>query len=191
MNYNHLRFIFISLCLVFVFSTSTALGAPPDENEAEHEKLRAMKVVFEEAVNKNQMNLLKPYLHKDFSVVTLTKREFNDFDTFYNKWQETREEMLKGGSYSVTLNPDRSQIFGDVAVAKGTSDNLMITGKGTEYRFVENWTAVCLKVDDNWKIVRIHSSIDPFNNPIIVTEFKKMMTKITVIAHLIAAEILI
>ena len=72
--------------------------AQENADEAEHEALRGLKAVFEEAVNKNQMELIRPYLDKDFSVVTFTDREFTDFDKFIAQWAKTREQILKGGT---------------------------------------------------------------------------------------------
>lgn len=152
----------------------------PEEDEADHEALRQLKAVFEDAVNNNQLDLLKPYLHDPFSIVTYTDRNFTDFDVFKTEWQKRRDSLLAGGSYTVELIPERSLLYGDIAITLGTSENVLVTGGGDVYRFPANWTAVCRKVDGAWKIVRTHSSMDPFGNPMILAGFRK-----TVIQYLI------
>ena len=145
--------------------------------EAEHEALRGMKAAFEEAVNNNQMAAFAPYLDEDFSVVTFTDREFTDFEAFKARWQQTRDEMLQGGAYSVELLPERSQIIGDIAITRGDSKNTMTTGSGEEFTFTAHWTAVCRKTDGKWKILRGHNSLDPFGNPMLRSGVKKLAIK--------------
>jgi ketosteroid isomerase-like protein len=176
-----------SICIAFL--CAVPVFAQDDAEEAEHEALRGLKAVFEEAVNKNELDLLKPYLDKDFSVVTFTDREFTDFEKFKVRWQQTRDEMLKGGTYSIKLLPVRSQIIGDIAITKGDSENVMVTGCGEEFKFTAHWTAVCRKSDGKWKIVRGHNSLDPFGNPMLKAGVKKIVIKIaagTAIAGLLA-----
>lgn len=165
--------LFLGLLVLITAFEPRLYAFGPEEDEADHEALRQLKAVFEEAVNKNQMDLLKPYLHDPFSVVTYTDRKFTDFDVFKTAWQKRRDSLLAGGSYTVELIPDRSLLYGDTAITMGTSVNVLVTGGGDEYRFPANWTAVCRKVDGAWKIVRTHSSMDPFGNPMILARFRK------------------
>ena len=178
--------------LLLVGLTATCLGgaatwaqtppstpAPPPAaaaDEAEHAALRRFKALFEQAVNENNLDLMKPHLHEPFSVVTYTDREFKDFEAFKARWQKTRDELLgSGGRYRLTLDPDRSDIFGDVAVAHGNSDNVMVTASGDEYRFSSHWTVVFRKVDGQWKIFRAHSSLSPFDNPMLRAGVRKLV----------------
>jgi ketosteroid isomerase-like protein len=156
--------------------TPAAPPAPAAADEAEHAALRQFKALFEKAVNENNMDLMKPHLHEPFSVVTYTDREFKDFEAFKARWQKTREELLgSSGRYSLTLDPDRSEIFGDIAVAHGNSDNVMVTPSGDEHRFASHWTVVFRKVDGQWKIVRAHNSLNPFDNPMLRTAVRKLV----------------
>jgi ketosteroid isomerase-like protein len=149
-----------------------------EDQEAEHAALREFKTLFEKAASENQLDLLKPMLHEPFSVVTYTDREFTDFEAFKSRWQQTRDEIVGNGSYKVTLKPDRSEIYGDLAIARGDSDNHLVTAAGNEYRFTSHWTAVFRKVDGQWKVVRVHSSLDPFGNPMVVGEVKRRMLQV-------------
>ena len=119
-------------------------------------------------------------MHDPFTIVTYTDRKFTDFEVFKTAWQGRRDELLTGGSYTVELIPDRSLLYGDIAITMGTSVNVLVTGGGAEYRFPANWTAVCRKVDGTWKIVRAHSSMDPFGNPMILAQFRKTVIRFVI-----------
>ena len=168
--------------LLLLTVVSAALAAPvlgqQEDDEAEHDALRELKAVFEQAVNETQLDLLKPHLDERFSVVTYTDSSFTDFQVFKTRWQESRERLLAGGSYHVELLPERSLLLGDVALALGNSDNVLTTGGGAEYHYGSNWTAVLRKVDGQWKILRVHSSLDPFGNPMIRDGFVQAATKL-------------
>ena len=173
----------ILMCLICVMPLSVVtMFAQENADEAEHETLRGLKAVFEEAVNKNQMELIRPHLDKEFSVVTFTDREFTEFDKFTAQWAKTREQILKGGTYSIKLLPVRSQILGDIAITKGDSENVIVTGDGTEFKFTAHWTAVCRKTDGKWKILRGHNSLDPFGNPMLKSGVKGIVVKGVIIA---------
>jgi len=168
------------VCAVVVTMLSVAHGqeatAQPADDEADHAALREYKALFEQAAAENKLDLLKPILHEPFSVVTYTDREFTDFEAFKTRWQQTRDEIVGNGSYKVTLLPVRSEIYGDMAIARGDSKNELITAAGNKYNFTSHWTAVFRKQDGQWKVVRVHSSLDPFGNPMVVGQVKKWMT---------------
>jgi ketosteroid isomerase-like protein len=154
-----------------------------DEREPDREALRELKALFEKAAAENQLDPLKEHLHEPFSVVTYTDREFTDFEAFKARWNKTRAEVVgEGGSYKVTLKPEPTEFFGDIAVARGDSDNELVTASGTKYEFTSHWTIVLRKVDGNWKIVRVHSSIDPFGNPMVVGEVSKKLMQVGIAA---------
>jgi ketosteroid isomerase-like protein len=165
---------------VFLIACVPAMAQeqPEDPHEADHDALRAYKALFEKAAAENQLELLRPILHEPFSVVTYTDREFTDFETFKTRWQQTRDEIVGDGSYKVTLLPVRSEIYGDMAIARGDSENVLVTAAGNEYHFTSHWTAVFRKLDGEWKVVRVHSSLDPFGNPMVVGEVKRRMLQV-------------
>lgn len=160
------------------FCACAPVLAQEDQQEADHAALREFKTLFETAASENQLDLLKPMLHEPFSVVTYTDREFTDFEAFKTRWKQTRDEIVGNGSYKVTLLPERSEIYGDLAIARGDSENVLVTAAGNEYRFTSHWTAVFRKVDGQWKVVRVHSSLDPFGNPMVVGEVTRKMLQV-------------
>jgi len=180
------KYVQTSILAVFFLSfCSFAMAEDEIANEADHEQLRKLKGIFEKAINENNLELLRPHMHETFSFVTLTRKEFKDFDSFKTQWEATRKKMLNGGTYTVKLDPDRSEIYENIAITKGRSNNVMVTGDGDRYEFTENWTAICRKINGKWKIVRAHSSIDPFFNPMVKAQFKKMSIKVGLMALLV------
>ena len=175
----HFKLVTCILCTVLLSSVATL--AQDDSDEAEHEALRGLKAAFEHAVNMNDMDTIAPFLDDGFSVVTFTDREFTDFETFKSRWQQTREEMLQGGTYSIKLLPVRSTIMGDIAITRGDSENIMVTGKGEVFKFTSHWTAVCKKTDGQWKILRGHNSLDPFGNPMLKSGVKDIAIKLSIL----------
>ena len=167
---------------LLVGSSFLAVSSPAQEpaaDEAEHEGLRRLKTVFEEAADTNNMELLRPFVADGFSVVTFTDSSFDDFDTFKARWEASRKTMLGGGSYTVELVPDRSLLLGNgLALAKGNSRNLIVTGDGEEFRYSAHWTALCRKEGETWKILRVHCSLDPFGNPMVTAGFRKLAIKV-------------
>jgi ketosteroid isomerase-like protein len=163
------------ICGSLVAQVFISLATAQEADEADHQALRELKAVFEKAASENQLDLLRPHLNEQFSAVTYTDREFVDFEAFKERWQRTRDEIVGNGSYKVTLLPERSELYGDVAIARGDSENILVNDAGKEFRFTSHWTAVCRKVNGQWKIVRAHSSLDPFGNPMLVDGVRKRM----------------
>lgn len=157
-----------------------------EENKSDHDALRHLRVVFQDAVAQNDMERLRPYLATNFSIVTFTDREFTRFDAFKAQWQKTRDAMLgKKGSYSVDLDPEYSVLLGDVALCRGNSHNVLTDDKGREFKFDAHWSVVCQKQDGQWKIVRGHNSLNPFHNPMLRHGVKTAVIKTAVAAFLI------
>lgn len=155
-------------------ATGPLLAQEEDEadHQADHQALREIRAAVEEAINNNQLDLFRPHLAESFSIVTYTDREFSDFEAFKTRWQKTREELLEGGTYTTQMNPERSLILGDIAIARGNSHNVLTTGGGERFEFPSRWTAVLQKQDGGWKVLRAHSSLSPFANPMIVSAVK-------------------
>ena len=173
MRFSPFTMVLTAGVLVAQAFTSTLIAQ--DGDEADHQALRELKAVFEKGASQNRLDLLNPYVSEKFSAVTYTDREFTDFEAFKERWQKTREEIVGNGSYKVTLLPERSELYGDLAIARGDSENILINEAGKEFRFTSHWTAVCRKVDGQWKIFRAHSSLDPFGNPMLVNGVRQRM----------------
>lgn len=145
------------------------LGAsgPQAQDEKEHEALRAMKAVYEKAVNEGKLELLEPLLDADFTGVMLTGEEVAGFAGLKAYWEKLWKMIGQGGKYTTTLDPERSWIQGDVAVARGTAQEHVVAASGNEYRFTPHWTAVLVRREGKWKVLRVQGTMDPVGNPFV------------------------
>lgn len=166
------------LLLLALLVCCAPISAQVEENHEDHEALRELRRVYEKAANENNLDLLKPYLHKDFSAVMMSNREFRDFDSLKKQWQITRDEIVGDGSYEMRLEPELSTILGDIAIARGDSTNVVVTGSGQALSFDSKWTAICIKEDGRWKILRGHGSLDPFRNEFVKSTVKQLVIKV-------------
>jgi len=150
-----------------------AAAAPsPADDEAEHEALRQLKTVFERAIHDNNISGLGPYVSTDLYGVMLTGRVVKNVEELQRFWADIHELIGEGGTYTTTLKPERSVILGDVALARGSSDDVVVTSEKQEFRFSSFWTAVLHKQAGQWKVVQLQGTIDPIDNPF-VHEFNR------------------
>ncbi|HEV8254237.1 MAG TPA: nuclear transport factor 2 family protein [Vicinamibacteria bacterium] len=159
----------VALCLMV---SVVALGRLDADDEADHEALRKIRRVYEQAVAEDNVELLVPHLDPQFTAVMLTGELVVGADGMRGYWRRIKDLMGPGGRYTVTVEPDLSTLLGDVALAKGTTSDVVATDQG-EYRFKSQWTAVCRRVDGQWKVLRIQGSMDPVGNPFV----KKALTR--------------
>jgi len=170
------------LCPVLSAATLAAPvqpSSPGDGAEAEHEALRRLKSGYEEAVRNNRIDGLAPYFHSDFHGVMATGRAVNSFADVQQYWRDMRGLIGEGGTYTTTVNPERSLILGDIALARGTTDDLIKTGNGQEYRFAVHWTATLQKDGGNWKIRTIQGTMDPVGNPFVREFGKRLVVRVS------------
>ena len=167
---------YVCLCLgvLWVLSASAMgmqqppISAPAATEEADHEALRGLKAVYEEAVRNNRIEALAPHFHPDFHGVMVTGRAVNSFADVQQFWRDIRGLMGEGGSYTTTVNPERSVIVGDLALARGTTDDVVKNSSGHEYRVNTLWTATLQRDGGSWKIRTLQGTMDPIGNPFVV-----------------------
>ena len=164
--------MFWSVSLMAIPSQTPPSSSGTDE--AEHEALRKLKAAYEDAVGNNHIDALSGSFHSDFHGVMVTGRAVNSFADVQQFWRDIRGLIGQGGSYTTTVNPERSVILGDVALARGTTDDVVKTSDGHEYRFTTLWTATLQKEGGAWKIRSVQGTMDPIANPF-VREFEKRL----------------
>jgi hypothetical protein len=134
------------------------------EEEAEWVKIRALKSVYEDAVSNNQIEKLRPYVATDFHGVLVTGAEARSFDELLKRNQEIRDLIGTGGSYQVKLKYDPGTMFGNIAVANGTTEEVVVTGSGKRFAYSAPWLVNLIKENGVWKLYRFQSTIDPVDN---------------------------
>lgn len=148
-------------------AAAAAAPAPGANEEADHAALRRLKTAYEEAVRDNKIDALAGDFHADFHGVMVTGRAVNSFADVQQYWRDIHGLMGDGGSYSTTLSPERSVILGDVALARGTTSDIVKTSDGHEYRFSTLWTATLQRDGADWKIRSVQGTMDPIANPFV------------------------
>ena len=170
------------LCSVLSAPTLAAPVQTPSgsvSEEAEHDALRRLKSGYEDAVRNNRIEALAPYFHSDFHGVMVTGRAVNSFADVQQYWRDIRGLIGEGGTYTTTVNPERSLILGDVALARGTTDDVVKTNDGQEYRFSVLWTATLQKDGGSWKIRTIQGTMDPVGNPFVREFGKRLVVRVS------------
>ena len=152
----------LGLLLVLVF-TCSGRAATPGEDPA-HDALRQIKATYETAIRTGDLSPLRPLFATETTAIMLLGHEVKSFAELEQHWKYVRGLIGPGGSYTTTLKPEPSLIFGDVALSRGTSDEVVKTGTGKEFAFTSQWTAVSRRVNGEWKVLRLHGSMDPVTN---------------------------
>ena len=99
-------------------------------SEADHDALRALVPKYEEAANEGKPELLKPFLDPDFTGVMVTGNEVSTPATLDAYWAKIQKLLGEGGTYHVKVNvADRSIISGDLAVAHGTTADVVTAAR--------------------------------------------------------------
>jgi ketosteroid isomerase-like protein len=171
--------IYISVSLTVLLLSGVCLAEPRAETDKQmsasagekedHDALRALVPMYEKAANEGKPEVLKSYLDPDFTGVMVTGEEVGSFASLQDYWAKMQELMGPGGKYHVKVNvAERSILSGNLAVAHGTTSDDVTTSRGRQYHFEGRWTAVCRKQDGQWKVLRIHGSMDPVFNPFVV-----------------------
>jgi ketosteroid isomerase-like protein len=170
--------------VVIAVATRAALAVEPPSTSPADEPVRAalrkLIPMYEQAVSsedidpeKDNLETLRPYLSPDFSAVMVTSREVHSFDEMRKFWRDMKANYIgKGGKYRVSVKPEPSIVMGDVVVTRGTADETVVSDRGREFKYTSEWTAVfrrdpAAKADDpagQWRIVRLHASMDPVYN---------------------------
>ncbi|MDA8018781.1 MAG: nuclear transport factor 2 family protein [Thermoanaerobaculia bacterium] len=131
---------------------------------AAHDALRELRTIYERAVNENRLELLEPHLEDGVVGVMVTGEVVEGFDGLRTYWRNLLDLIGEGGSYTTTLEPQLSWIHGDVAVAKGSTRDVVTIASGKEYHFTSSFTAVLVDHGAQWKIRRMQGTMDPVNN---------------------------
>jgi ketosteroid isomerase-like protein len=162
----------LGLPVVPAFAAQQTAPVADASDEVEHEALRQLRGIYEQAIRDNRLEGLAPLLHQDFKGVMITGRNVAGLDELKTYWSDIHALMGEGGRYTTTLNPELSVLLGDVALARGTSDDVVVTSDGQEFRFTSLWSAVLQKEGGAWKLRQVQGTIDPVDNPF-VREFTR------------------
>jgi ketosteroid isomerase-like protein len=141
--------------------------------EADHNSLRQIKASYEDAINSGDLDKLAPYLSNDFTAVLATGDSIKGLDQLKQVWQKIRASLGPGGTYNGQLEPDLSDLFGDIAITHGNVHEKVRMSSGKELNFQTTWTAVLHRENGQWKVVRAQATMNPFENEVVEMIYKK------------------
>jgi len=169
----------------FLGFSSAGLAADDPGRAADHDALRRLRAVYEDAVNSNDLAKLKPLLAEGFTGVMISGEEIRSFEDLQAFWKKAWDMLGTGGRYHVKVITDRTDFAGDLGISRGYTEELFHTAAGKDYVVQARWTAVTRKQNGEWKVFRIQGSVDPLNNAAI----KDMVTQARILFGAIGAVI--
>jgi ketosteroid isomerase-like protein len=143
------------------------------DDDADRAALRMIRTNYEVAVNSGDLSKIKGDLSKDVTGVMVTGKSVEGYDGLVAYWKEVQTLIGTGGTYHVTVNVDKTDLFGDVSVSHGTTDETVRLSNGKELDFSAYWTAVCHKEDGQWKVLRMEATLDPVHNVFVSLQLDK------------------
>ena len=162
------------LLLILLVSLPSSVSLAQDN--ADRQALQALKPVYEQFAREGNPALLKPHLDPEFTGVMVTGESVTGYDGVEKYWQYIWDLMGEGGQYTVTVTEDGPALFaGDLAIASGTTEDKVVTSVGKEFHFASRWTTIFRKREGEWKILRIHASMNPISNEFIAAQVTTVM----------------
>ncbi len=141
--------------------------------DADHTALRMIRTNYEDAANSGDLSKFKNDLSDQVTGVMVTGEPVTGYDGLVSYWKGIQDIIGPGGSYHVTVNTDKTDLFGDVAVSRGTTDESVRLASGKQLDFSSYWTAVCHKENSNWKVFRMQATLNPVHNVFVSLQLGK------------------
>jgi ketosteroid isomerase-like protein len=151
--------ILLALCLM-----TLPLPALHADEETDRAALRAIKAAYEEAVNGRTPLKIAPYLDENVTGVMVTGDPVRGLPGLEAYWRKVQDLIGAEGTYQVKVNTEKTDIFGDIAVSYGTTDETVRLAEGKEFKFNTLWNTVCRRENGEWKVIRMQATMDPVSN---------------------------
>jgi hypothetical protein len=127
-----------------------------------------MARVYEKAIASRSIDLLAPYLSTTFSGVVATGDEVHSVDDLKALSSRIWNQIGEGRSYSVGVAPAKiSQLSPDLVLITGSGNDRIVSDLGNVFEFQTKWSAIGIKENQAWKLLRLHVSMDPIDNAFI------------------------
>ena len=146
------------------------------DDDADRAALRMIRTNYEDAANSGDLSKIKNDLDNQVTGVMVTGEQVTGYDGLVSYWKGIQGLIGPGGSYHVTVNTDKTDLFGDVAVSHGTTEESVRLQSSKELDFSACWTAVCHKEDGKWKVLRMQATLNPVHNAFVSLELVKAKT---------------
>jgi uncharacterized protein (TIGR02246 family) len=152
------------LCAAICLITHTHAQEPAADDK---DALRALAKNYENAISQGDLMQLKDSVRDDASAVFITGERISGLAAMQTYLEKIKSTLGEGSTYSVKLIPDDTYFDGDIAIAEGISEEKVKLAGGKEFSYQTRWTATLKKTDGKWQALRLHVSLNPFDNPVI------------------------
>jgi ketosteroid isomerase-like protein len=158
------RALALASALVLALNLIPASRAAQSEEQL-HEELRQLKTVYEKAISSGDLAPLESLFTPESSGVVVDNQPFRNFAELKDIYDRFRAQF-PGVVYRITLDPEKSRIFGDLAVAYGTASEDVTTDAGN-FKYQSSFTVILRRTPAGWKLVRSQVTMDPFGNSVV------------------------
>jgi ketosteroid isomerase-like protein len=167
MKIKHMLAVVIATVLCCLNSIARA------DDDADRAALRMIRTNYEDAANSGDLSKFKNDLTDQVTGVMVTGEPVTGYDGLVSYWKGIQDLIGPGGSYHVTVNTDKTDLFGDISVSRGTTDESVRLANGKELDFNSYWTAVCHKENGEWKVFRMQATLNPIHNVFVSLQLGK------------------
>jgi ketosteroid isomerase-like protein len=156
-------------CLSLLLLLGFTVTSQAQDHEQDRATMRAMLSDIEQALNAQDFDAVLKHVHED-AVITYYNAEVTQGHAaardYYQRMIASSNAVVK--EFSTKGEPSApSIIYGNTAVAYGTTvEKYKLTG-GLEFTLNGRWSTTLLKSDDEWKVVALHFSTNLFDNPLL------------------------
>ena len=162
------RFWLVALVVLMLGVPTGALAQ--EERKQDHDQLRALMKRGAEALSTRKLDVMAPYVHPDFTVVTIDSKKLRgiaELKAYYDGLFEGKGALLK--AIEVRPEADEATDFLDAnsGVSFGTSNDRYTFLDGDVREMKSRWSAVVQKDGDTWKLVNVHFSANILDNPVL------------------------
>jgi uncharacterized protein (TIGR02246 family) len=160
----------LCLSLAPAVLAQTAPAAPPPDEDAIHNEIRAIRDEIRAAIGKGDFDAIVPHLHPNVVFTPMNNevcRGPEEVRAYFNRMLKGPDAVLK--SIRFDMKVDRlTDLYGDTGLAFGDMDAVYTMRNGIELPVKTRWTCALVRQDGRWKIAAFQASPDAFDNPILL-----------------------
>jgi ketosteroid isomerase-like protein len=164
-----MRINWVKSCILLAVSSAIFLPSPKASSDQTDPAIQAALAetvrAYEQAVSSGDFEGVGQYLSPGFSVVTFTGEEVSSTKGLSDLSRGIRDQFGKGSSHNSKAVPTLvQQLSPENVLVFGLTNDTVTNSAGEELSFQTKWTAFAVKMQDSWRVQRVHVSMDPRDN---------------------------
>jgi ketosteroid isomerase-like protein len=174
------QLLFVLLCIPLF-----TVQAVEDDRSKDREELKKILYSIEDSLNKVDMDTLLSHFDENAVLSFMTTEVASGKEgllAYYKKMFNLPEAPLT--SYHTEASLDGPAHFhGNTIVASGRTQDSFTLSDGRAYSFNTRWVATAIKKDNQWKVISLDFSVNPFEN-VILDEMGRQLINYALLAFL-------